>query len=215
MWTNDDTRIGGVMQLPEEASAQGEPSRWLSYVLVSDIAATAQQVTELGGSVYVPPTDIPEVRSFSVFTDPQGAMMAMFAPSGAAPGNDGPWGVGKISWHELATTDHEKAFEFYGALFGWQKTDAMDMGGQGVYLMFGRAGQTLGGMFNKSDEMPGPPAWLCYTSVDDVHRTVEVILEMGGTVYNGPPEVPGGDMIAQCVDPQGTSFAVHSRPTAA
>ena len=26
MWTNADTRIGGVMQLPEEAATQGTPS---------------------------------------------------------------------------------------------------------------------------------------------------------------------------------------------
>jgi len=28
-------------------------------------------------------------------------------------------------------------------------------------------------------------------------------------VLNGPMEVPGGDMIAQCMDPQGAMFAVH------
>ena len=215
MWTNEDTKIGGLMQLPEEAATQGTPSHWLPYVLVSDIAATAQQVTELGGSIFVPPTDIPEVGSFSVFADPQGAMMATFAPSGDPPGHDGPWEAGEFSWHELATNDYEKAFEFYATLFGWQTIDTMDMGEDGIYHMFGRAGQTLGGMFNNSAAMPGPPAWLCYTNVDDAHRAVEAILELGGTVHIGPMEVPGGDMIAQCVDPQGAAFAVHSRPSAA
>jgi uncharacterized protein len=28
---------------------------------------------------------------------------------------------------------------------------------------------------------------------------------------NGPMDVPGGDRIAQCMDPQGGMFAVHSR----
>lgn len=28
---------------------------------------------------------------------------------------------------------------------------------------------------------------------------------------NGPMDVPGGDRIAQCMDPQGAAFAVHSR----
>jgi hypothetical protein len=31
----------------------------------------------------------------------------------------------------------------------------------------------------------------------------------GGQVLNGPKEVPGGDRIAQCVDPQGAAFALH------
>jgi predicted enzyme related to lactoylglutathione lyase len=33
---------------------------------------------------------------------------------------------------------------------------------------------------------------------------------LGGKVLNGPMEVPGGDMVAQCMDPEGASFAVHS-----
>jgi len=32
----------------------------------------------------------------------------------------------------------------------------------------------------------------------------------GGTVMNGPMDVPGGDRIAQCMDPQGAAFAIHS-----
>jgi predicted enzyme related to lactoylglutathione lyase len=35
---------------------------------------------------------------------------------------------GDFSWHELATTDYEAAFELYADLFGWQKSEAM--GGQ-------------------------------------------------------------------------------------
>jgi predicted enzyme related to lactoylglutathione lyase len=33
----------------------------------------------------------------------------------------------------------------------------------------------------------------------------------GGTLMQEPMEVPGGDRIAQCMDPQGGTFAVHSR----
>ncbi|TMA59700.1 MAG: VOC family protein, partial [Deltaproteobacteria bacterium] len=28
---------------------------------------------------------------------------------------------------------------------------------------------------------------------------------------NGPMEVPGGDRVAQCVDPQGATFALHGK----
>jgi predicted enzyme related to lactoylglutathione lyase len=30
-------------------------------------------------------------------------------------------------------------------------------------------------------------------------------------VINGPMEVPGGDLIAQCLDPQGAMFALHGK----
>jgi predicted enzyme related to lactoylglutathione lyase len=33
----------------------------------------------------------------------------------------------------------------------------------------------------------------------------------GGSVLNGPMEVPGGDTIAQCMDPQGAAFSLHQQ----
>jgi hypothetical protein len=67
----------------------------------------------------------------------------------------------------------------------------------------------LGGMFNKTPEMPAPPHWLYYVRVDDVDRVAGEVPKAGGTVLNGPMDVPGGDRIAQCMDPQGAAFAIH------
>ena len=80
-----------------------------------------------------------------------------------------------------------------------------------MYQMFSRNGVMLGGMFNASPQMPAPPGWLHYVLVDDVNRAVEAVTSGGGQVLNGPMEVPGGDWIAQCTDPQGAMFAVHAR----
>ena len=77
--------------------------------------------------------------------------------------------------------------------------------------MFGRKGHTLGGMFNKPAEMPGPPSWLLYTRVKDVRTAAELVKALGGQVLNGPMEVPGGDWVVQCLDPQGAVFALHER----
>jgi len=49
-----------------------------------------------------------------------------------------------------------------------------------------------------------------FISIDDVTTAVEKVKELGGQVVNGPMEVPGGDLIAQCLDPQGVLFALHS-----
>ena len=210
MWTNGGTPIGGVMTLPEDAVAQGAPPHWLAYIATPDVDGTTEQAKELGAHVLVAPTDIPTVGRFAVLADPQGAVFAVFMADGEFPGHDGPPQQGEFSWHELMTTDHVAAFEFYNKLFGWEKTDAMDMGEAGIYQMYGRDGTTLGGMFNKPAEMPAP-AWLFYVMVDDVNRVVEKVKQNGGQVLNGPMEVPGGDLIAQCMDPQGAAFAIHSQ----
>ncbi len=65
-------------------------------------------------------------------------------------------------------------------------------------------------MFNTTDEMPGPPCWLYSIRVKSVEDSVAKVKELGGKALNGPTEVPGGDPIAQCLDPHGAAFAVLS-----
>lgn len=70
------TPIGGMMRIPKEWG--DVPPNWLPYFAVSDCDATAAKAMELGGSVTVPPTDIPNVGRFAVLQDPQGAVFAVY-----------------------------------------------------------------------------------------------------------------------------------------
>jgi uncharacterized protein len=207
VWINNGKPIGGVGQLSDESAHP----HWLAHISTADVNATVRQGTDLGAKVITPPTDIPTVGRFAVVADPQGAVFAAFTPKGDAPGHEGEAELGEVSWHELTTHDHPAAFRFYERLFGWQKTSAMDKGPMGTYQMFGRNGVVLGGMFNQTGDMPASPAWLYYVRVDDVQRAVDAVKSNGGQVVNGPMEVSGGDWVAQCVDPQGASFAVHAK----
>lgn len=55
-----------------------------------------------------------------------------------------------------------------------------------------------------------PACWVCYVRVEEIDAAVERLEAEGGRVLNGPMEVPGGDRVAQVVDPQGAAFALHS-----
>jgi predicted enzyme related to lactoylglutathione lyase len=70
----------GMMKLPPQM--QGAPSNWQSYFQVSDIQQTTAQVTQMGGKVMVPPTPIPNIGSFAVYADPQGAVFSVLQPAG-------------------------------------------------------------------------------------------------------------------------------------
>jgi predicted enzyme related to lactoylglutathione lyase len=212
MWTNQNTPLGGVMELHEEAREAGAPPHWMAYVAVENVEETVSKVTDAGGSVLHPATDVPGAGSFAILSDPQGAAFAIYksAHDDSQESSDEA-AIGRFSWNELATSDYKGAFSFYSDLFGWEPQEAMDMGPGGIYQIYGRSGSPLGGMFNKPDEMPGPPMWLYYVSVEDVNTSVEKVKELGGQILNGPMEVPGGDLIAQCVDPQGALFAIHSK----
>jgi hypothetical protein len=209
LFTFGGRQMAGLMDQPEDARRMGAPPSWLSYIATPDVDATAKQAVSLGGTVLKEPTDIPTVGRFAVIRDPQGAVFAAFRGLQDMTPDATP-GLGDFSWHELATTDWRAALAFYQALFGWEATDSMDMGPAGTYQMFGWKGQTLGGIFNKPAEQPGPPAWLAYIKVADARKAAETIKKLGGRVLNGPMEVPGGDLIVQGLDRQGGAFAVHS-----
>jgi hypothetical protein len=218
VWENRGTGIGGVTSLPDNLRETGAPPHWLPYIGVSSVAETAARTKALGGAVHVEPRDIPSVGRFAVLGDLQGVVFAVLTPPRAQPDNDGPSAIGEFSWHELMTTDHEKAFDFYHDLFGWEKTGDFDMGPDGTYQLYGREGSAaagsdhaypLGGMFNKPDAVAGPAAWILYVKVEDIEKSKETVEREGGRIVNGPMEVPGGDWIVQCTDPQGGFFALH------
>jgi len=207
MWTANGTPLGGVMPVQNP----GAPPHWLAYISCPDVDQAVKTSESLGGKTYVKSRDIPNVGRFAILSDPQGAVFSAFASSNPPQPEADPK-VGEFSWHELATTDYDAGFRFYETLFGWEKRADHDMGPMGVYRLFGRQGKEIGGMFNKPPEMASvPPHWLHYVMVDSSTAAVERVKANGGQVVNGPMEVPGGDWIAQCLDPQGAAFAVHSK----
>jgi predicted enzyme related to lactoylglutathione lyase len=210
MWIAGEASIGGLLTLPTEIVG-AVPPHWIAYITTPDADGTIARTEALGGKAVWGPMNIPDVGRVAGLTDPQGAHFAIIRPAGDAPGKDDPAGIGEISWHELATTGWEDAWAFYSELFDWQKTDTMDMGELGTYQMFGRGAHPLGGMYDKPPQIP-VVHWLLYVRVEDIGAALERVSAGGGTVLNGPEDVPGGGKIAQCMDPQGAVFALHWGP---
>lgn len=199
----------GFMALTDEMRARGVPPNWSGYVAVSDLEAICAKIVSLGGTITMPPHDIPGVGRFAVFADPQGAVLCLFTPNppeGAMPEMPKPPAPGTFGWHELMANDGATIFSFYEAIFGWKKDMAIDMGPMGTYQLFGlEPGQAFGGMMTRPPQAP-VPHWAYYICVDAIDAAVARLTAAGGTVINGPMEVPGGSFIVNCRDPQGAYF---------
>ncbi len=208
MWVAGETPVGGVT---EQA---GVPPHWMAHLAVEDVDAAAARAEELGGRVLTPGTDIPEVGRFAIVADPQGASFSLFTPGAGSEAPARPE-TGFFEWHELHTTDHASAWEFYSALFGWKHSSTMDMGEMGSYLIFRHPDDAedvpTGAMFDAAKWDEKPPHWLYYVRVDDLDAAVARTRDRGGQVLHGPMEIPGGGRMAQCLDPQGGRFALVSQ----
>ncbi len=183
--------------------------QWVAYIGTPDVDATVAAATRLGAKVKTAPTSLSNAGRYAVLEDPQGAAFGIHA-SPTEPRPDTAAQHGEYHWHELATsTDPIAAFAFYKELFGWDELGRYDMGPPGIYLLFGRNGRQIGGMFDKGKQgRPGVAHWIGYVRVPDVHATVATVKASGGTLLNGPMEVPGDDWVAQFRDPHGALFAV-------
>jgi len=203
-----DAPVAGVMRIPQ---GMHFPPHWEMYVGVPSLDEAVAKVERLGGSALSGVIAVPNVGRIRVMKDPQGAVFALFEPADA-PLAEAPPAPGDASWHELYTTGAAAALAFYREMFGWTASTTMDMGPMGTYHLFGRGGRDIGGMMNMPPGMDGvPPAWNVYFHVENVHEAAARVTANGGRILNGPMEVPGGDEIVNCLDPQGGAFSLHAR----
>lgn len=204
--------MAGMAELSAEDLAKGERPAWTGYVGVDDVDAYAGRLAKAGGTVRMAPADIPGIGRFSRVSDPGGAPFVLFKGSSPeGPPIGAPGEAGYTGWHELMAGDSAREFDFYSGLFGWEKTNVFNMGGEmGGYILWtdGRGADT-GGMMTKPPFLP-TPMWNYYFRIDSVGAAVERIKAAGGAVTNGPMAVPSGDWIVQGTDPQGAAFNLLS-----
>ncbi|MGH7662839.1 MAG: VOC family protein [Gemmatimonadaceae bacterium] len=199
----DGRDIGGVTpQLREAAS----PPHWLGYVTVDSVDAAVAVAKERGGTVHVPPTDIPDVGRFAVIADPAGAVTAPFTFSDDGPPETDAMPAGTVAWNELITTDPVAAVNFYTAVYGWTvETMRMEMG---EYSIFKRGDVKAAGMLQMPPGAQGPPAWLTYIVVDDVDASTENVTKLGGRAHVQPTDIEGVGRFSVVSDPVGAMFAL-------
>lgn len=207
------TPIGGLLQKPSTDFPSGEKASWMGYIGVTDLDAASERLKQAHGVVHRAPEDIPGVGRFAVVADPQGAIFMLFqAPKGMQqPAALAPGTPGTAAWHDLAAIEWQSDFNFYADLFGWGKSQAIDMGTAGVYQIFAVGSKPIGGMMNRMDPSQ-TPGWLFYFNVDDIDAAIVRVKQHEGTVIHGPSVVPGGQQIAHCLDTQGAIFGIVGPP---
>ena len=120
--------VAGLMQTPD---GMNMPPFWAMYVAVPKFEDAVAEIKRLGGSELSGVIDIPTIGRMQMLKDPQGAAFYIIQPEPREQPPDLPPAVGEASWLELMTTDAPAAMTFYQELFGWQPSEAMDMGDDG------------------------------------------------------------------------------------
>lgn len=208
LFTVEGRGVAGLMHIPEDARKAGVPPCWTGYVEVDDVDATAKRISQEGGQVRRGPIEVPGIIRFAVVADPQGAVVIVAKGLSENAPPELPAGTrGTVGWRELYAADLQSAFAFYEKLFGWTKGESYDMGPAGTYQLFATGGDPAGGMMTKPPQVPAP-FWMYYFNVEGIDAATARVSKGGGQILLGPTEVPGGQWIVNCRDPQGAAFAL-------
>ena len=204
----DGHAVARVTRSDRSSSTDQKAGGWIAYASVADVDAAVKIFVELGGSVHRASTNDGGNGSSAVVTDPQGALIGLLTTGARASGHGGPNALGQATWHELYADDPDGAFHVYAGVLGWERGVAFNMGPAGPYQVIAAQGGQIGGIMRRPPPLP-KPYWNVFFQVDGMTAAQRRVEVGGGTVFDGPREIPGGFTL-KCFDPQGTMFALSS-----
>jgi uncharacterized protein len=113
---------------------------------------------------------------------------------------------GRPVWHDLVTTDLDKAKRFYGGLFGWTFRDFEVR--EGKYALASLDGKPVAGILHPGKRDVNVSQWLTYFSVEDVDAAAAAGKTAGAKVVVPPRDLANQGRAALLVDPQGAPIAL-------
>jgi len=162
------------------------------------------RIRDLGGSVVIPVTEVPDIVTFAMFNDPDGLLIGLMQATGGGDGAAPPSGEGApVDWFEVLGSDAKASQAFYGKLFGWSFDNAM----ANYALVDTGAGRGISGGVGASSD--GRVWATVYASVDDVERCLARAGELGGKREYGPMDVDDHMQTGAIRDPAGNLFGVY------
>jgi hypothetical protein len=110
---------------------------------------------------------------------------------------------GKVVWNELMTSDLARSQDFWGKVAGWS-FETVTMADGSSYVLGKSGGEMRVGMMARQPGMgEGPDSWTAYVEVPDCDAAAAATTAGGGSVVQGPFDVPGIGRIALITDATG------------
>lgn len=220
-YTLIDTRAGGGINGGIGRSPAGGP--WSTfYVETSDLQASLDKATALGGRTVMPVTDFGGAVTTAMFADPDGLLvglvLAAAEPSGGDEASPSAGPGEPVDWFEVMGSDAARTQQFYAQVFGWTVDNAVFPGyavadtgsGRGIYGGLG------GGLESR---------WATiYAGVADFDQTIGLVETLGGSRI-ADPAVPALKTASRVAlygsaddmktgafrDPAGNVFGIYQR----
>ncbi len=197
--------VGGFMQAMNMDGSPNPsiPASWTTYLHADDIEVTYTSAVKAGAEAITPPMPVGPLGQMAVIADPTGAGVGLWQP-GQFSGFETPLAPGTPVWFELMTVDFERATDFYRDVFAW---DLAPMPGGMKYSTHGAGENAVAGICDAS-QWSDASYWRTYFNVESADATTAKIVELGGTVLDGPEDTEFGRIVT-VADPEGARFQLQ------
>jgi predicted enzyme related to lactoylglutathione lyase len=116
-----------------------------------------------------------------------------------------------VNWFEIATSDLERAKEFYTLVFK-REFQLMEMPGSKMYIFSGgdNAKGAAGALIFSEDHKPSSDGTIVYFECEDVASETSRVESAGGALLFPKMSIGEFGFISQCIDTEGNKIGFHS-----
>jgi len=116
-----------------------------------------------------------------------------------------------VNWFEIATTDLERAKEFYTVVFK-REFQLVEMPGSKMYMFLGgEDGKgAAGALIHSEDNKPSSDGTIVYFECEDIASETSRVESAGGTLVFPKMSIGEFGFISQCIDTEGNRIGFHS-----
>lgn len=198
--------IGGMVDV-SGIDTKVNSSQWVVVMSVENVGAAVAAVSQAGGDVITPPTDLNERGRIAVVRDSAGALFAILETRDGDPVEREP-GFGEFMWDEVWTTDIDAAAAFYKNLAPFKLVQKQV--GNADYQGLEVNGRPRVGVLKNPLQAEGlQPTWVSYIRVADM-AVLDRVPELGGDVLVDAQDRPTGGQVAIIRGPSGAGIALQT-----
>jgi len=116
-----------------------------------------------------------------------------------------------VNWFEIATTDLERAKEFYASVFK-REFQYLEMPGTKMYMFAGDESTSgaAGALIASDENKPSSDGTIIYFQCEDVASETSRVEDAGGTLLFPKMSIGEFGFISQCIDTEGNRIGFHS-----
>lgn len=199
VFSNGSRPVAGLV--PRPPSSAKRPSRWISYIAVTDLAATVKLATKAGGQVRAEIRNFPDRGAQAIIADNEGSTIGLLQSSSGDSADREPK-VGDWNWFELFVKQPQVGAAFYRQVVAYDVAPDLRTERKDDFLL-SSGGLARAGVAPLPDREDAKPGWLGVVRVENIDEAVARTVKLGGEVLVAPRAAAYESRFAIIADPTG------------